>query len=98
MTVTDTPAIKIVALSDAPELGAATRVTVAEPEPDDAPETVIQLGKLETTQEQEAVVWMLTVKLPPVAGNCSEVGETEYQHAGPDGTKTRMRSFWRSAT
>ena len=61
----------------APELGATTRVTVAEPAPEDAPETVIQLGRPETTQEQEAVVWMLAVRLPPEAGACNVVGETE---------------------
>jgi hypothetical protein len=58
------------------ELGATTRVTVAGPEPDDAPETVTQAGKPETIQEQEAVVWMVTVKLPPAAGACHVVGET----------------------
>ena len=69
--MTDTPAIKIVALRGAPELGEATRVTVAEPAPEDAPETVIQPGKPETAHEQEAVVWMLTVRLPPEAGACN---------------------------
>ena len=74
--MTDVPATEIVALSDAPEFGPTTRVTVAEPEPDDVTGTVIQLGKPETVQEQAAVVWMLTVKLPPEAGACKEVGET----------------------
>jgi hypothetical protein len=50
---------------------------VAGPVPEEAPETVIQPGKLETAQEQEGVVWMLTFKLPPGAGACNEVGETE---------------------
>ena len=58
-------------------LGETTRVTEAEPEPEDAPETVIQPGKPETVQGQEGVVWMLTVKLPPEAGACNVVGETE---------------------
>jgi hypothetical protein len=61
-----------------PELLATTaRVTEAEPAPDDAPETVIQPGKPETAQAQEAAVWMPTVKLPPEAANCNAVGDTE---------------------
>jgi hypothetical protein len=77
VTVTGTPAIKIVALRGAPELGATTRVMVAESVPEDTPEIVIQFGKPETVQEQEAMLWMLTVKLPPDVGACNEVGETE---------------------
>jgi len=50
---------------------------VAEPVPEEAPETVIQLGKPETAQKQEAVVWMLMVKLPPRRGPANVVGETE---------------------
>ena len=70
MTVTETPAIKIVALSGAPELAARTSVTVAEPVPEDAPDTVIQLGKLETAQEHIKVVWILTVKMSTKTGEC----------------------------
>jgi hypothetical protein len=77
VTETETPAIKTAALRAAPELlGETTRATFAEPAPDDALETEIQLEKSETVQEQEAVVWMLTVKPPPEAGACNEVGET----------------------
>ena len=76
--MTDTPAIRIVALIAEPELGGTTRVTVAEPAPEEAPETVIQLGRLETVQGQEAVVWILTVTLPPAAEACRVVGEAEY--------------------
>jgi hypothetical protein len=50
---------------------------VADPAPEDAPETVIQLGRPETAQVQEAAVWMLKVKLPPEAGTGNVVGETE---------------------
>ena len=75
--MTETPAIETVALIAEPELGATTRVTVAEPAPEDAPETVIQPGRLETAQGHAAPVWMLTVKLPPAAGACSEAGATE---------------------
>jgi hypothetical protein len=77
VTVTDTPAIETVALRAVPELEATTRVTVAGPAPEDAPETLIQLGKPETVQVQEASVWMVKVKLPPAAGPCKAVGETE---------------------
>ena len=53
MIVTDTPAIKIVALRATPELGETTSVTVAEePVPEVAPEIVTQLGKPETVQGQ----------------------------------------------
>ena len=75
--MTETPTIEIVALRAAPELGETTRVTAAEPTPDDAPETVIQPGRPETVQEHEAVVWMLTVKLPPAEGACNDAGPTE---------------------
>jgi hypothetical protein len=75
--VTEIPAIEIAALRAVPELGEAARVTVAEPTPEDGPKTAIQLGRPETVQGQAAVVWMLTTKLPPVAGACDVVGETE---------------------
>jgi hypothetical protein len=75
--VTETPAIKTVALRGAPVLGATTRVTEADLTLEDAPKTVIQLGKAETVQGQEAVVWMPAVKLPPEAGAWNEAGETE---------------------
>jgi len=78
VTVTDTPAIRTVALSVAPELfGKTARATLAEPGPEDAAEAVIQPGKPETAQGQEAAVWMRTVRLPPDAGACNVVGETE---------------------
>ena len=77
VTVTDTPAINIVALRGAPELGETTRVTVAEPAPEDAPETVIQPGRPETAQGQLVLVWMLTAKLPPEVETCGELGATE---------------------
>jgi hypothetical protein len=38
---------------------------------EEVPETVIQLGRLETVQEQELVVWMLRVKLPPESEACN---------------------------
>jgi len=43
---------------------------------EEVPEAVIQLGRLETVQEQELVVWMPGVKLPPESGacNCVRVG------------------------
>jgi hypothetical protein len=58
------PAIETVAVRDSPELlGTAARVTVAEPEPEEAPETAIQAGKPETVQKQEEpAAWMLSVK------------------------------------
>jgi hypothetical protein len=78
VTVTDTPAIRTVALRVAPELlGKTARAKEAEPGPEDAAEAVIQAGKPETAHGQEAAVWMLTVKLPPEAGACNVVGETE---------------------
>ena len=58
-------------------LGKTARTTEAEPGPEDAAEAVIQAGKPEIAQGQEAVVWMPTVKLPPEAGACNVVGETE---------------------
>src|ERR1017187_8509048 len=76
----------------APELlGATTRVIVAGPLPELAPETVIQLGKPEMVQGQAGAVWMLTDKLPPAAGACNVVGETEYVQEVPDGAKRRIR-------
>ena len=66
-------------------MGAATSVTVADPAPDPTPETAIQPGKARTAHEQEAAVWMLTVRLPPAKGACKVVGETVYVHGGPDG-------------
>src|ERR1035438_8344182 len=65
------PAIEIVALRVAPELGKSSKVTVADPVPEAAPETVIQLGRPEIAQGQIAVVWMLTVRLPPAATACN---------------------------
>jgi hypothetical protein len=74
--VTGTPAIEIVALRSAPELGATARTIEVEV----VTEKVIQLGT-ETVQEQEALLWvpmvMLTVKPAPEAGACNVVGETE---------------------
>jgi hypothetical protein len=68
----------MVALRGAPELlGKTARATEAEPGPEDAVETVIQPGKPETVQGQEALVWMLMVRLAPEAGACKVVGETE---------------------
>jgi hypothetical protein len=72
------PASKTVALRAAPELlGKTTRVIVLEPEPANAPETVIQPGKAETAQGQKAEVWMLRLKYAPEAGATSEVDPTE---------------------
>jgi len=62
--VTGTFATEMVALRGEPELMATTRVTVAEPVPEAAPETVTQLGKFDTAQEQELVVWILTQSRP----------------------------------
>ena len=90
--VTGTPATETVALRGAPELlGKTARATEAETAPEDAPETAIQPGKPETAQGQEAAVWMPTVRLPPAAGACKVVGETEYVHWDPVGLRTRMR-------
>jgi hypothetical protein len=74
---TGTPATKTVALRGAPELGETRRLIVAEVGPEDAPETVIQAGKPETIQGQEAVVCTVTATLPPEAGAWNEAGETE---------------------
>jgi hypothetical protein len=88
-----------VALRDAPELlGKTARATEAEPGPEDAAESVIQAGKPETAQGQEGAAWMLTAKLPPEAGTCKVVGETEYVQDEPAGVKTRMRLLSASAT
>jgi hypothetical protein len=66
-----------VALRAGPVLAATINVTLAEPTPEAAPERVIQLGRAEIVQGQEAAVWMLTVRLPLAAGNCNDVGATE---------------------
>jgi hypothetical protein len=71
--------------------GPTAREREAEAAPEDAVETVIQPGTPETAQAQEAAVWTLTVKLPPEAGNCNAVGETEYVQEG--GVKIRMFPF-----
>jgi hypothetical protein len=71
------PATRTVAVRGVPGLGETRRARVAEAGPEDAPETVIQPGKPETVQGQEAAVWMLTATLPPEAGACNEAGETE---------------------
>jgi hypothetical protein len=63
----------------------------AEAGPEDAPEDAIQPGKPETAQVQEGAVWMVTVTMPPEAGACNVVGETEYVHGEPVGVRTRMR-------
>ena len=86
----------MMAFRGVPELlGTTASVTEAEPAPEDAPETVIHPGKPETAQAQDAAVWMPTAKLPPEAGNCNAVGETEYvQEAG---VKTRMVPLFQSA-
>jgi hypothetical protein len=94
VTVTGTPATKTVAVRVAPELlGRTARATEAETGPEDAAETVIQPGKPETAQGQEAAVWILTVTLPPEAGACNDAGETEYVQRDPDGVRMRMRLF-----
>jgi hypothetical protein len=77
VTVTDTPAIEIVALRAVPELGEITRVTVAEPTPEDAPETVTQPAKPAIVHGQKAAVWTATVEVPPAAGACSGAGVTK---------------------
>jgi hypothetical protein len=70
---TETPATTIMALRGAPELlGPTAREREAE-----AAETVIHPGTPETAHGQEGALWTLTVKLPPEAGNCNAVGETE---------------------
>jgi hypothetical protein len=57
MTCTETPAMERVAVRAAPELAATVRVIEEAPVREVTPgETVIQLGMLETVQEQEAVV------------------------------------------
>jgi hypothetical protein len=63
----------------------------AEAAPEDAVETVIQPGTPETAHRHEAAVWTKTVTLPPEAGNCHAVGETEYVQEG--GVRTRMVPF-----
>ena len=68
----------MVALRVAPELlGKTASATEAEPAPAGAVETVIQPGRPETAQVQEAAVWMVTVRPVPEAGACSVAGETE---------------------
>jgi hypothetical protein len=79
----------MVALRVVPELlGKTARVTEAEAVPEDEAETVIQPGTPETAHGHEAALWTLTAKLPPEAGNCNAVGETEYVQEG--GVKIRM--------
>ena len=73
------------------ELAATASVSVAEPDPWDAPERVVLSGKAETAHEQEGVVWILISKLPPEAGTCIEVGETAYAQGGPEGVRRRTR-------
>ena len=58
-------------------LGKTARATEAEAGPEDAAETVIQPGTPETSHGHEAAVWIPTVRLPPEAGACKLVGETE---------------------
>ena len=76
VTVTGMPAIDRVAAREGPEFEAIARVRDAEPVPEAAPATVIQLGVPDTVHEQEAMVWMLTVKLPPETGGCNDAGLT----------------------
>jgi hypothetical protein len=79
----------MMALRGVPELlGPAAREREAEAVPEDPVETVIQPGTTETAHRHEEAVWTLTAKLPPEAGNCNAVGETEYVQEG--GVKTRM--------
>lgn len=73
------------------ELAATASVSVAEPDPWEAPERVILSGKAETAYVQEGVVWMVISKLPPVAGTCIEVGETAYAQGGPEEVRRRTR-------
>jgi hypothetical protein len=78
VTATDAPAIVMVALRVVPELfGKTARAKEAEAAPVDAAETVIQPGKPEIAQGQDAAVWMPMATVPPEAGACSVVGETE---------------------
>ena len=60
-------------------LGATTRVMVARPLPEPAPDTVIHSGSPGTDQEQrpEAAVWIASRKVPPEAGTCNEFGTME---------------------
>ena len=75
--MTETPAIKMVALRLRRGVGADRQSHGGGTVPEDAPETIIQPGKPETAQKQEAAVWMATVTIPPEAGACNVVGETE---------------------
>ena len=77
VTRTVVPATENIAVREANRLGAATRVTVAGPEPDVEPEIVSQEARPEMLHAQPAAVWMLSIELPPAAAAATEVGETE---------------------
>jgi hypothetical protein len=61
----------------APELGATSKVTVADPEPAAGPETVIHSGRLEMVQAQPASVVRVRGEFPPAAEAWSDLEETE---------------------
>ena len=99
VTVTDAPATEIVALRVPPGLAAATRLTEAEPVPeDDALETVIQAGRLEMVQTQPAPVVIVREKLPPEGGATGVLGDMAYAQTDVDGVSNRMALFPVSAT
>jgi hypothetical protein len=79
-------------------LDGTTKVTAPSPVPELVPEIVIQLGKLDTVQEQGPVVSTETVKLPPANGSCKEAGIAKKAHADDnEGVKRRMRLLSTSA-
>ena len=71
------PATEMLAVRAAPVSEAITRLTEPGPVFDDAPLTVAQVGKPVTDQVQEAGVCTATLKVPPDAGACTDVGDTE---------------------
>jgi hypothetical protein len=85
--------METMALRAGPELAAAARVIVAGPVPTTLPEYVIHEGRLWTAQGHEALVWMVTLKLPPEVGGEKVVGLAEAMHVEPEGIKTRMRKL-----
>ncbi len=60
-TTTVVPATVGYATREVREFPATKRVTLPLPEPEELPETVIQVGRSETVQTHEELVWMLTV-------------------------------------
>ena len=83
MTVTETlTETEIVPLRAAAVFAEITSVTLAGPVPEEAPETVIQLGRPATDHWQQPPVCMPMFKSPPPTGVCSEVGVRVYVQPG----------------